>query len=73
MSRMSSCTLSPWWYPLAQLLPAPPPCLDRNTFSGLNRFLMSEFWMELMTLHMHCQPLLLFAAEWSCVRDMQGF
>ena len=51
MSRISSCTISPWRYPLAQLLPAPPPWSDRKMFSGLKRFLMSEFCMPLMTLH----------------------
>ena len=50
MSSMSSCTPSPWLYPLAQLLPAPPPWSDRKMFSGLNRLRMSEFWMPLMTL-----------------------
>lgn len=37
--------------PLAQLLPAPPPWSDKNTFSGLNRLRMSLFWIALTTLH----------------------
>lgn len=35
MSNTSSCSLSPWLKPDAQLFPAPPPCLDKYTFSGL--------------------------------------
>mmetsp|Transcript_4594 Transcript_4594/g.13024 ORF Transcript_4594/g.13024 Transcript_4594/m.13024 type:complete len:279 (+) Transcript_4594:484-1320(+) len=49
MSSISSRTCSPWWYPLAQLFPAPPPLGDTKTFSGLNRCRISEFWMPLIT------------------------
>jgi len=35
ISKISSCSRSPWLYPDAQLFPAPPPCFDRYIFSGL--------------------------------------
>lgn len=35
MSNTSSCNVSPWLNPEAQLLPAPPPFLDTKIFSGL--------------------------------------
>lgn len=37
-------------YPLAQLLPAPPPCFERQTFSGLYKLAYGEFIIELITL-----------------------
>jgi len=35
ISTISSWNLSPWAYPEAQLLPAPPPYLEMKKFSGL--------------------------------------
>lgn len=46
----SECVLGhTWLYPEAQLFPAPPPCLDRQMFSGLYRLAYGEFMIVLMT------------------------
>jgi len=42
-------TLGACEYPLAQLLPAPPPCCDTYIFSTLNRLLWSEFLIPFIT------------------------
>ena len=43
--KFSACV-----YPLAQLLPAPPPWGDKKMFSWLYSWRWSEFWMEFITL-----------------------
>ena len=53
MSKISYWNFSPCVYPLAQLLPAPPPSFDMKMFSGLYRFECEPVWIVLMTWNSH--------------------